>query len=59
MDWNDTPEQATFRSKIRAFFETNLPQRYREPWSSAERHTCIRPNGQEIEVTGRDWNSDR
>ena len=59
MDWNDTPEQAAFRSKVRAFFETNLPQRYRESWSSAERHTCVAASGQEIEVTGRDWNSDR
>ena len=30
MDWADSPQQAEFRAKVRAFFEANLPQRYRE-----------------------------
>ena len=30
MDWNDTPEQADFRSEVRALIEQRLPQRYRD-----------------------------
>ena len=28
MDWNDTPEQAEFRSEVRELIETKLPDRY-------------------------------
>ncbi len=59
MDWDDSPEQVTFRAKVRAFFEEKLPQRYREPSSSDERHSCIASNGEQIEVTGRGWDHDR
>jgi len=30
MDWTDTPEQARFRSDVRALVEARLPERYRE-----------------------------
>ena len=30
MDWNDTPEQASFRSEVRALIAQRLPQRYRD-----------------------------
>ena len=30
MDWNDTPEQASFRSEVRALIDQRLPQRYRD-----------------------------
>ena len=29
MDWSDTPEQAEFRSEVRAFIERSLPAYYR------------------------------
>ena len=28
MDWNDSPEQSTFRSDVQAFLVSNLPDRY-------------------------------
>ena len=31
MDWNDTPEQAAFRSEVRDLVEQRLPERYRKP----------------------------
>jgi alkylation response protein AidB-like acyl-CoA dehydrogenase len=36
MDWNDTPEQATFRSEVREFIQTKLPPRYRRDEDSEE-----------------------
>jgi alkylation response protein AidB-like acyl-CoA dehydrogenase len=30
MDWNDTPEQASFRAEVRSLIEARLPARYRE-----------------------------
>ncbi len=30
MDWNDTPEQAAFRSEVAALIDTKLPQRYHD-----------------------------
>jgi alkylation response protein AidB-like acyl-CoA dehydrogenase len=30
MDWQDTPEQASFRAQVRDLIETRLPQRYRD-----------------------------
>ncbi|MEO9254581.1 MAG: acyl-CoA dehydrogenase family protein, partial [Tepidiformaceae bacterium] len=29
MDWNDTPEQASFRREVRSLIEARLPERYR------------------------------
>ena len=28
MDWNDSPEQANFRTEVKEFIDGNLPQRY-------------------------------
>ncbi|MBM4415890.1 MAG: hypothetical protein FJ035_06545 [Chloroflexi bacterium] len=36
MDWNDTPEQAAFRSEVRAFLDARLPAHYRD--HEARRH---------------------
>jgi alkylation response protein AidB-like acyl-CoA dehydrogenase len=30
MDWNDTPEQATFRKDVRSFIDERLPQYYKD-----------------------------
>ena len=35
MDWSDTPEQAAFRSEVRTFVQSRLPERYR---NAAMRH---------------------
>ena len=31
MDWNDSPEQATFRQEVRAFIEATVPQAGGDP----------------------------
>ncbi|MQA00827.1 MAG: hypothetical protein GEU80_16145 [Dehalococcoidia bacterium] len=45
MDWNDTPEQATFRQEVRSFIEGKLPPRYQR-----------RPDGS---ASPYNWQSDR
>ena len=59
MDWNDTPEQSTFRAKVQRFFQEKLPQRYKERHSSAEIGTMVATDSATIQYTGRDWNHDR
>ena len=59
MDWQDTPQQAEFRAKVRAFFEDNLPQRYREDAGPLRPHMIRASNGEEILATHADWGNDR
>ena len=59
MDWADSPQQAEFRAKVRAFFEDNLPQRYREDVGPLRPHTIRASNGQEILATSAEWGTDR
>jgi len=37
MDWDDSPEQATFRAEVRAVIEQHLPERYRSGAGPEER----------------------
>ena len=37
MDWNDTPEQATFRAEVRGLIEQKLPERYQVAGEQGER----------------------
>ncbi len=37
MDWNDTPEQATFRNEVRGLIQEKLPPRYRKSGEEGER----------------------
>jgi alkylation response protein AidB-like acyl-CoA dehydrogenase len=37
MDWNDTPEQAAFRSEVRTLIQERLPERYRKSGEEGER----------------------
>ena len=47
MDWQDSPEQAQFRTEVAEFIQTRLPERYR---SGDE-------NSDETQTTG--WQADR
>ena len=51
MDWADSPQQAEFRATVRAFFEANLPQRYREDAGPLRPHMIRASNGEEILAT--------
>ena len=46
MDWNDTQEQATFRTQVQGLLDTKLPQRYVEM-------------GKEVHQRERPWENDR
>ena len=59
MDWADTPEQAEFRATVRAFFDENLPQRYREDVGPLRPHMIRASNGEEILATHAEWGTDR
>ena len=48
MDWNDTPEQASFRKDVRSFIEQRLPARYRD-----------RSDVKNLEGAAGSWQSDR
>ena len=37
MDWNDTPEQAAFRTEVRTLIQERLPERYRKAGEQGER----------------------
>jgi len=52
MDWEDTPEQATFRSEVRAFIRDSFPPGYR-PDTEAEQ--SLEPE----DVWGYNWPADR
>ena len=46
MDWNDTQEQATFRTQVQGLLDTKLPQRYVEM-------------AKEVHQRERPWENDR
>ena len=59
MEWNDSSEQAAFRSRIRKFFDEKLPPRYRSSEEHAQRQVVRGTNGEEIVLPGASWESDR
>ena len=38
MDWNDTAEQAEFRSQVRTFIQERLPEQYRRMDDTSQGH---------------------
>ena len=47
MDWRDTPEQATWRSEVRTFLGTELPDEFRRQEVTADELIELRKGGQD------------
>ena len=59
MDWNDSPEQAEFRRKLRTFFDERLPERYKRQARGEWLRHSVPFQGMTLWLDEASWESDR